>query len=140
MAVPPLGVLQKPYWKFFSLPVPEILILYYSRHGHVAQMAHQIARGVEEIANMQARIRTVPRVSTVCESSQPPVPKQGPPYATAQDLADCVGMALGSPTRFGNMASALKYFLDGTGAEWLSGTLAGKAGAVFTSTSSLDVA
>ncbi len=115
----------------------EILILYYSRHGNVAQMARYVARGVEEVADMQARVRTVPAVSSVCEASEPPIPEQGPPYACAQDLVDCVGLALGSPTRFGNMAAPLKYFLDGTGSEWLSGTLAGKAGAVFTSTSSL---
>ncbi len=115
----------------------EILILYYSRHGNVAQMARYVARGVEEVAGMQARIRTVPAVSSVCEASEPPIPEQGPPYACAQDLVDCVGLALGSPTRFGNMAAPLKYFLDGTGSEWLSGTLAGKAGAVFTSTASL---
>ena len=115
----------------------EILILYYSRHGNVARMARYVARGVEQVAGMQARIRTVPAVSSVTEASEPPVPEEGPPYACAQDLVECAGLALGSPTRFGNMAAGLKYFLDGTGSEWLSGVLAGKAGAVFTSTSSL---
>ena len=115
----------------------EILVLYYSRHGHVGQMSRFVARGIEEVAGMQARIRTVPVVSTVIEASDPPIPDHGPPYACAQDLSECVGLALGSPTRFGNMAAALKYFLDATAGEWLSGILAGKAGCVFTSTSSL---
>jgi NAD(P)H dehydrogenase (quinone) len=113
----------------------EILILYYSRHGSVAQMAQQIARGVEEVAGMQARVRTVPEVSTVCEATQDTIPASGAPYATLDDMRECVGLALGSPTRFGNMAAALKYFLDGTSSLWLSGALVGKPAAVFTSTS-----
>lgn len=115
----------------------DILVLYYSRSGATAEMAKLIARGIEEVSGMQARLRTVPAVSTVCESSQDSIPAQGPPYATLDDLRDCAGLALGSPTRFGNMAAALKYFLDNTGALWLSGGLAGKPAAVFTSTSTL---
>jgi NAD(P)H dehydrogenase (quinone) len=115
----------------------EILILYYSRHGSVAQMAHYIARGVEQADGCSARIRTVPPVSSVCEATENPIPDSGPPYATAEDLRVCAGLALGSPTRFGNMAAPLKYFLDGTGDLWFSGALVGKPAAVFTSTGSL---
>ena len=115
----------------------DILIIYYSRYGNVAQMAQQIARGVEEVAGMQARVRTVPEVSTVCEVAQDSIPPSGPPYATLDDLRECAGLALGSPTRFGNMAAALKYFLDGTSSLWLSGALIGKPAAVFTSTASM---
>ena len=115
----------------------EVLVLYYSLHGNVARMARFVARGIEEVDGMQARVRTVPRVSTVCEASEDDVPTEGPPYATREDLDECAALALGSPTRFGNMAAPLKYFLDGTATEWLSGTLAGKPAAVFTSTSTL---
>lgn len=115
----------------------EILILYYSRHGGVAGMAQFIARGVEQVPEVRARIRTVPAVSTVCEAIADSIPAEGPPYATLDDLRECAGLALGSPTRFGNMAAPLKYFLDSTGGLWLSGALAGKPAAVFTSTSSL---
>lgn len=115
----------------------EILVLYYSRHGAVAQMANIIARGIEEIDGMQARVRTVPAVSTVCEATQNPIPSQGPPYATLEDLRECVGVALGSPARFGNMAAPLKYFLESTSSLWLSGTLNGKPAALFTSSSTL---
>jgi len=115
----------------------DILIIYYSRYGGVAQMAQQIARGVEEVAGMQARVRTVPEVSAVCEATQDTIPPSGPPYATLDDLRECAGLALGSPTRFGNMAAALKYFLDGTSSLWLSGALIGKPAAVFTSTASM---
>lgn len=115
----------------------EILVLYYSRTGHTAQLARLIARGVEEIPGMRARLRQVPPVAPVTEVAQPPVPEEGAPYVSRQDLADCVGLALGSPTRFGNMAAPLKYFLDSTGAEWASGTLAGKPAALFTSTSTM---
>jgi NAD(P)H dehydrogenase (quinone) len=117
--------------------MPDILVLYYSRHGNVAVMARAVAKGVERVAGMQARIRTVPAVSAVCEATEDSIPDQGPPYATLEDLRECAGLALGSPTRFGNMAAALKYFLDGTSGHWLSGTLAGKPAAVFTSTSTL---
>jgi NAD(P)H dehydrogenase (quinone) len=115
----------------------DILILYYSRHGSVAAMAQLIARGVEQVPGMRARLRTVPAVSTVCESVADDIPGEGPPYADLDDLRECAGLALGSPTRFGNMASAVKYFLDGTSSLWLSGVLAGKPAAVFTSSSSL---
>jgi len=115
----------------------DVLVLYYSLHGNVARMARFVARGIEEVEGMQARVRTVPKVSTVCEASEDSVPEDGPPYATRRDLDECSGIALGSPTRFGNMAAPLKYFLDGTASEWLSGTLAGKPAAVFTSTSTL---
>ena len=115
----------------------DILVLYYSRHGSVASMAQLIARGVEQVSGIQARIRTVPAVSTVCEAVEDDIPAAGPPYATLDDLRECAGLALGSPTRFGNMAAPLKYFLDSTGSLWLSGVLAGKPAAVFTSTSTL---
>ena len=115
----------------------EILVLYYSRHGATATMAQHIARGVEEVEGMQARLRTVPAVSTVCEASEDSIPGQGAPYASIDDLRECAGLALGSPTRFGNMAAPLKYFIDGTGSLWLGAALAGKPAAVFTSTSSL---
>jgi NAD(P)H dehydrogenase (quinone) len=115
----------------------EVLVLYYSLHGNVARMARHVARGIEKVDGMQARLRTVPKVSTVCEASEDGVPVDGPPYATREDLGECAALALGSPTRFGNMAAPLKYFLDGTASEWLSGTLVGKPAAVFTSTSTL---
>ncbi|MCG6970460.1 MAG: NAD(P)H:quinone oxidoreductase [Gammaproteobacteria bacterium] len=115
----------------------DILVLYYSRHGSVGQMAQLIARGIEEISGVQARIRTVPPVSAVCEAVEDSIPSSGPPYVTLDDLQECAGIALGSPTRFGNMAAPLKYFLDGTSSLWLSGTLIGKPATVFTSTSSL---
>jgi len=116
--------------------MPYVLVLYYSRFGATAAMARLVARGVEE-GGLEARLRTVPAVSTVCEAVADSVPEQGAPYATLDDLAGCAGLALGSPTRFGNMAAAMKYFLDGTSPLWLKGTLAGKPAAVFTSTSSL---
>lgn len=115
----------------------EILVLYYSRYGATAEMAHLIARGIEEIPEAVARIRTVPPVSANVTASVDAIPAEGPPYATLEDLSECAGLALGSPTRFGNMAAPLKYFLDGTGALWMSGALSGKPAAVFTSTGSL---
>src|SRR3569833_1176539 len=115
----------------------DILVLYYSRYGSVAAMAQFIARGMEEVPGMQARVRTVPAVSAVCEAVEDDIPAEGPPYATLDALRDCAGLELGSPTRFGNMAAPLYYFLDGTGSMWLSGALAGKPAAVFTSTSTL---
>ena len=115
----------------------EILVLYYSRFGNVAAMAAQVARGVEYVPGCHARLRTVPAVSAETEAVQPDVPESGPPYASLDDLKECDGLALGSPTRFGNMAAALKYFLDGSGALWASGSLIGKPAAVFTSTASL---
>jgi NAD(P)H dehydrogenase (quinone) len=114
-----------------------ILVLYYSRHGATHKMAEHIALGVESVAGCDARLRTVPAISTVTEAVAADIPQEGPPYVELRDLAECDGLALGSPTRFGNMASAMKYFWDGTSAEWLSGALAGKAACVFTSTGSL---
>jgi len=115
--------------------MPEILILYYSRHGAVQAMAQQIARGVETAPGMQARLRSVPPVAPVHDPEAESIPASGAPYATADDLRACAGLALGSPTRFGNMAAPLKHFLDTTGALWISGALVGKPAAVFTSTS-----
>ncbi|RCS29011.1 NAD(P)H:quinone oxidoreductase [Rhodanobacter denitrificans] len=115
----------------------EILVLYYSRSGHTAQLARLVARGIEEVPGMRARLRQVPPVAPVTEIAQPPEPEDGAPYATKQDLLDCAGLALGSPTRFGNMAAPLKHFLDTTGAEWASGALVGKPAALFTSTSTM---
>lgn len=115
----------------------EILVLYYSRYGKVRQMAHLVARGIEQVADVKARIRTVPPVSAVSEAVEPPIPAEGAPYASVSDLEQCAALALGSPTRFGNMAAPLKYFLDTTGALWTRGALAGKPAAVFTSTSTL---
>jgi NAD(P)H dehydrogenase (quinone) len=117
--------------------MPYILILYYSRFGATAEMARLIARGVEETPEIEARLRTVPAISPVCDAVEDRIPPSGPPYADIEDLRHCAGLALGSPTRFGNMAAPLKYFLDGTSALWLAGTLAGKPAGVFTSTSSL---
>lgn len=115
----------------------EILILYYSQGGAVRSMAQLIARGVESVANAKARIRTVPKVSANCEATEPDIPTSGDPYVELQDLEQCTGLALGSPTRFGNMAAPMKYFLDGTTNLWLKGALIGKPAAVFTSTGSM---
>ncbi len=115
--------------------MPEVLILYYSRNGATAELARHVCRGVESVEGVTARLRTVPAVTTVIEAPAPPVPASGPPYATHAELAACDGLVLGSPTRFGNMAAPLKYFLDGTAAAWASGALVGKPAAVFTSTS-----
>jgi NAD(P)H dehydrogenase (quinone) len=115
----------------------EILILYYSVHGGTRALAEAIAQGVAEVPGMLPRVRTVPRVATVVEHAAPPVPADGPPYAEPADLQECVGLALGSPTRFGNMAAPLKHFLDQTTPQWLSGALNAKPGAVFTSSGSL---
>jgi NAD(P)H dehydrogenase (quinone) len=115
----------------------DILILYFSRSGHTATMARKIARGVDETDGMRARLRTVPPVAPVTQVAAPPEPDDGAPYVQASDLDECAGLILGSPTRFGNMASALKHFLDGTGSAWLAGTLVGKPAAVFTSTGTL---
>ncbi len=115
----------------------EILVLYYSRHGAIAEMARLIARGIEEIPGMSARLRSVPEVSAVCEATEEDVPETGAPYADADDLKECIGLAMGSPCHFGNMAAPLKYFLDSTTPQWLSGALIGKPAAVFTSSSSL---
>ncbi len=115
----------------------KILVLYYSRYGATTEMAQIIARGIETHPDCQARIRTVPPVSTVCEASEDDIPAEGPPYATLDDLRECAALVLGSPTRFGNMAAPLKYFIDSTSSLWLGGELTGKPAAVFTSTSSM---
>ncbi len=115
----------------------EILVLYYSRHGATAAMAQQIARGAESVTGFSTRIRTVAEISSRCEAVEDTIPDSGPPYVEADDLLECAGLALGSPTRFGNMAAALKYFIDSTSPLWLQGALAGKPACVFTSTSSL---
>lgn len=114
-----------------------ILVLYYSRHGSTHQLARLIAQGVDSVNGCEARIRTVPAISTVTESTAPSIPTDGAPYVELRDFKECAGLALGSPTRFGNMASAMKYFWDGTAADWVSGTLCGKPACVFTSTGSL---
>ena len=115
----------------------EILILYYSRQGSTAALARQVCRGVESIAGMQARLRTVAPIAATTDRTDPLVPEEGPPYATHEDLLACSGLILGSPTRFGNMAAPLKFFLDGTSALWVSGALKDKPAAVFTSTQTL---
>lgn len=115
----------------------EILVLYYSRDGSVARMAQLIARGVEEVSGVEARIRTVANVSTVCEAVAEPIPEQGAPYVCLDDLKECSGLALGSPAYFGNMAAPLKHFLDSTGSLWLSGAMSDKPAAVFTSSGTL---
>ncbi|GHD66372.1 NAD(P)H:quinone oxidoreductase [Jeongeupia chitinilytica] len=115
----------------------DVLVLYYSTHGATRQLAQLIARGIESVPGVQARLRTVPRVSAVCEAVEAAIPDSGAPYVELRDLDECIGLALGSPTRFGNMAAPLKYFLDGTISDWLGGTLAGKPASVFTSTGSM---
>ena len=115
----------------------EILVLYYSRYGAVKTMAQLVARGVEQVPGMAARLRTVPPVSANCEATAPAIPDSGAPYAEPRDLEECIGVALGSPTRFGNMAAPMKYFWDATSELWLKGSLAGRPAAVFTSTASL---
>ncbi|WP_084784061.1 NAD(P)H:quinone oxidoreductase [Marinobacterium aestuarii] len=115
---------------------PYVLVLYYSRHGATRTMAQQIARGIEQ-SGIEARLRTVPEISSVCEATADAIPAEGDLYCCEQDLAGCAGLALGSPTRFGNMAAALKYFIDSTSALWLSGALIGKPAAVFSASSSL---
>ena len=115
----------------------EILVLYYSHHGSVRELARHIARGIEQTPGVVARLRTVPKISAVCEATEAAIPDEGAPYVEVRDLEECIGLALGSPTRFGNMAAPLKYFLDSTGALWLKGTLAGKPAALFTSTSTM---
>jgi len=114
-----------------------ILVLFYSRHGATRKLAELIAQGVESVSGCDARLRTVPAVSTVAEATEADVPAEGAPYVELDDLRECAGLAVGSPTRFGNMAAAMKYFWDGTATEWLAGTLAGKPACVFTSTGSL---
>ena len=117
--------------------MPEILVLYYSRGGSVARLARQIARGVGEVSGMQARLRSLPPVAPITQTAAPPEPEDGAPYVDKHDLAECAGLLLGSPTRFGNMAAPVKYFVDTLGAEWASGALVGKPAAVFTSTATM---
>ncbi|MBI5791385.1 MAG: NAD(P)H:quinone oxidoreductase [Rhodocyclales bacterium] len=115
----------------------EILVLYYSHHGATRELARHIARGIEQVQGVSARVRTVPKVSTVCEATDSDIPDAGAPYVESVDLEQCIGLAMGSPTRFGNMAAPLKYFLDSTSDLWLKGALAGKPAAVFTSTTTM---
>lgn len=115
----------------------DILVLYYSQNGAVKQLAQIIAHGIDSVPGAQARIRTVPKVASVTQTAAPPVPENGAPYVELEDLQQCIGLALGSPTRFGNMAAPMKYFWDGTAGLWMKGALAGKPAAVFTSTSSM---
>jgi NAD(P)H dehydrogenase (quinone) len=117
--------------------MPYILVLYYSRYGATAKMADYIAQGIEGVSGLEARVRTVPPVSTTIEAVNKPVPDSGAPYVTLDDLKDCAGLALGSPTRFGNMAAPLKHFIDSSSSLWLPGALVGKPAAVFTSTASM---
>ena len=115
----------------------EILVLYYSHYGAVKQMAQLVARGIGEVGGVAARVRTVPRISTATEATEPAIPDSGAPYVELKDLEECIGIAIGSPTRFGNMAAPMKYFWDSTGGLWMKGALAGKPAAVFTSSSSM---
>jgi NAD(P)H dehydrogenase (quinone) len=115
----------------------DILVLYYSQHGSTQALAQAIARGIESVPGVQARLRTVPKVAPATAVAAPPVPEAGAPYVEFDDLRECIGLALGSPTRFGNMAAPMKYFLDGSAALWMQGALAGKPAAVFTSTTTM---
>jgi NAD(P)H dehydrogenase (quinone) len=115
----------------------DVLVLYYSRSGSTEALAREICHGIDAVDGMSSRLRTVPEVSTVAEASEDDVPASGPPYATSTDLAECSGLVMGSPTRFGNMSAAMKFFIDGTVGGWMSGDLIGKPAGVFTSTSSL---
>lgn len=119
------------------IPMIEILVVYYSHRGSVRALAEQVVRGVERVPGVKARVRTVPRVSAVCEAVESDIPLSGPPYVELRDLEECAGIAFGSPTRFGNMAASMKYFLDGLAGAWLNGTLIGKPAGVFTSTATL---
>jgi NAD(P)H dehydrogenase (quinone) len=115
----------------------DVLVLYYSRYGATEALAREVCSGVDSVKGMAARLRTVPPVSAVIEATEDSIPGSGPPYVSSADLAECSGIVMGSPTRFGNMSSALKFFIDSTGADWMKGTLIGKPAGVFTSTSSL---
>ena len=117
--------------------MPDILVLYYSRGGSVARLARHVARGVEDVEGMSARVRTVPAVAPVTQVAAPAVPEDGAPYVEARDLDECAGLLIGSPTRFGNMAAPVKHYIDSLGAQWASGTLVGKPAGVFTSTASM---
>jgi len=124
------------FWGLLMIK-PYVLVLYYSRTGAVLELAQYIARGIEHVEGIEARLRSVPAVSSTCEQVASAVPDEGAPYATLDDLRDCAGLALGSPTRFGNMAAPMKYFLDGTSSLWLAGDLVGKPAAVFSSSASM---
>ena len=115
----------------------ELLVLYYSRHGSTRRLAELVAQGIDAVPGAAARLRTVPPVAAITETAAPPVPPEGSPYVELADLEQCIGLALGSPTRFGNMAAPLKHFIDSTAGLWLSGALAGKPAALFTSSNSL---
>ena len=115
----------------------DVLVLFYSRYGATEALAREVCNGVDSVKGMASRLRTVPPVSAVSEASEESIPESGPPYVTNNDLDECNGLVMGSPTRFGNMSSALKYFIDSTGGEWMKGSLSGKPAGVFTSTSSL---
>ena len=115
----------------------DVLVLYFSRYGATEELAREVSRGVDSVKGMSARLRTVPAVSPNTDATENSVPESGPPYVTHTDLAECSGLVMGSPTRFGNMSAALKYFLDTTGTDWMKGTLSGKPAGLFTSTSSL---
>ena len=115
----------------------DILVVYYSSNGATEALAREVSHGIDSVAGMASRLRTVPQVSAVSEAVQSDIPESGPPYATPKDLAECAGLVMGSPTRFGNMDASLKYFIDSTVSEWASGAAIGKPAAVFTSTSSL---
>ena len=115
----------------------KILVLYYSQNGSVLNLAREMAKGIDSVAGCEAVLRTVPKVSTVCEQIADSIPDSGAPYVSIEDLRECAGLAMGSPARFGNMAAAMKYFLDGTSGVWLSGDLIGKPACVFTSSSSM---
>ena len=117
--------------------MPEVLVLYYSATGAVRTLAQSVARGIDSVEGMRSRVRTVPKVAPVVEKAQPAIPAEGAPYVEARDLEECVALALGSPTRFGNMAAPLKYFIDGLGGEWGRGTLTGKPAAVFSASASM---
>ena len=129
--------LKRPIIPSMNTPTLPILVLYYSRHGATRKLAELIAQGIESVPGCEAVLRTVPAVSAVSEATEPAVPSSGAPYVELADLESCAGLALGSPTRFGNMAAPIKYFIDGSSAQWLSGALAGKPACVFTSTGSL---
>jgi NAD(P)H dehydrogenase (quinone) len=119
------------------MTTPYVLVLFYSRNGSTANMAMEIARGIERVSGIEARLRTVPGVSTECEQTAAEIPAEGPLYCSIEDLQNCAGLVIGSPTRFGNMAAPLKYFIDGTSSLWLNGSLINKPAAAFTSTSSM---
>ena len=132
-----IAVIKRPIIPIMNTPDLSILVLYYSRHGSTRKLAELIAQGIESVPGCSARLRTVPAVSTVAEATEPAIPSQGAPYVELSDLEECAGLAVGSPTRFGNMAAPMKYFWDGTTPQWLAGALAGKPACVFSSTGSL---